>query len=830
MSDKEENELNDPGSTITPFRLPESAGSHETFSARMKRRRQEVGTISAASSSSSNTEEARGWRRSSRHLLMMILESPHASATIARKDGKAAQAVEGIEAVLFAGDIGGVDALLGRAFPDEPLLANRDVAYKGQPVALIIGEGESVCRKARDLIEIEYHTAPGILTVEHAVAMKSFHGEARTTERGNVKTALASSPNQYHGSLTIKPQQPCFSVVPELAISPQNHGKTIEVKTAALLPTEIRSAVAQAAGISESAVELKSLPLPGITSALELEPIRLAILATHAALRCKASIRVVLDSLQSPVIAGQRHFVQGEFDVGFEDNGTILAADVRLDIDGGYFIGDSASVLDRALLHSDSIYGIPNFRTRGLLCKTNNITSSTMPAEGAAQGAWFMEEIIQIVACQTGTPVHEVREKNFYREAPGIKTTPYGQPVNCTAIQRIWKHALGRSEYHERVREIDKWNHENFSYKRGIAITPIKFGLGDSRPDRNMGMTHLQIFPDGSIQVRPGLVDLNDGLDLQIKEEVSHHLGVPQASIRVVLGDFEALAQATPVLNVDSAGLILRALDDACKHLIDRLRDVALQLFAARGQTEVEAETIRFFDGKVGFESSPIPHLNFQEVVNSAWKKRVNLLAVGFHRTPNLWWDPELGAGWPFSSFTYAAAVTEIQVDAFTGEIQILRTDITHEGSPTPDQGDRDEAQLFRSFNLGTGWILSETTPDPAAADKEFFSFGEGIPGFADAPFQWKSDRLRPMGDLLSAAGDPCGQAPVLLAYSIREALWDALRAFGFEADLDINLPLPATPQKVLAVCREISRQLAAKEKENAAVKSSGSHPPEMTG
>ncbi len=809
MSDKRKQDLED----SIKSESAKGQGSHESFGERLKRRRQEIGEDSPARSSSANSDESRGWRRSSRHLLMMILESPHASATIARKNGKTARAIEGIETVLFADDIGGGNTPLGEAFPGEPLLADREVFYKGQPVAIVIGIDEAVCRKALDLIEIEYHTAPGILTVEHALAMKSFHGETRKTERGDVTKALVSSPNQHKGTLTINPQRPCFTVAPELSVSPRNHGKILVVKTASLLPTEIRSAVAHTAGIAESAVELESLALPGIASALDLEPIRLAILATHAALICRASIRVVLDSLQSPIITGQRHFVQGSFQFGFEDNGTILAADIHLDIDGGFFIGDSASVLDLSLLHTDSIYGIPNFRARGVLCRTNNITSSSMPAEGAAQGAWIMEEAIQIVAGKTGKSAHEVREKNFYNEAPGIKTTPYGQPVNCAAIQRIWKHAIGRSDFHERVRAIDEWNRKSFSYKRGIAITPIKFGLGDPRPDRNMGMIHLQIFPDGSIQVRPGLVDLNDGLDLQIKEEVSHRLGVPQEAVRVILGDFDTLAQATPARNVDSAGLILRALDDACKHLIQRLRDVALQLFSARGQTEVQAETIHFFEGKVGFESSPVPHLNFQEVVNSAWKKRVNLLAVGYHRTPNLWWDPELGAGWPFSSFTYAAAVTEIQVDAFTGEIQILRTDISHEGSPTPDQGDRDEAQLFRSFNIGNGWILSESTPDHNFSDNESAPFAEGIPGFADAPFQWKSDRLKPTGDLLSAAGDPCSQAPVLLAYSIREALWDALRAFGFKSDLDIDLPLPATPQQVLAVCREISRQLAQKEK-----------------
>ncbi|MCK5923757.1 MAG: molybdopterin-dependent oxidoreductase, partial [Methylococcales bacterium] len=319
MSDKDNSEK-ESDSTITPFRLPGAEDesptdevSPETFGERMKRRRQEVGDSSSDDSASSASVEARGWRRSSRHLLMMILESPHESATIAKKDSKVAKALEGIETVLFSEDIGNGETELGKAFPNEPLLANRDVAYKGQPVAIVVGTDEKVCREALSLIEIDYHTAPGILTVEHSVAMKSFHGESRKTERGDVEKTLASATNRHSGSLTINPQRPCFSVAPELSVSPWNHGEIIKVKTASLLPTEIRSAVAKAADISESAVELESLPLPGMTSALELEPVRLAVLATYAALKCRASIRVMLDSLHSPLITGKRHFVQGSF-------------------------------------------------------------------------------------------------------------------------------------------------------------------------------------------------------------------------------------------------------------------------------------------------------------------------------------------------------------------------------------------------------------------------------------------------------------------------------------------------------------------------------------
>ncbi len=513
---------------ITPFRIPEgaSSGSGESFGERMKQRRSGDETDSSG--------EDGNWNPSSRNLVLMILESPHAAATIARKEGAAARALDGIEAVLFAGDLSRERNNLGSLFSDEPVLADQEVSYEGQAVALIIGNSEAICREARDLIKIDYHPIPGILTLEHALAMKSFHGKARQTERGDVDKMLKSCPHGYSGSLFIGPQRPCSPSQPVVIVTPHSRAGTLTVKCPALLPTLVRAAVASAANLPESAVQLDAESISGTTAGMELEPVRLAVLATFAAVKCRAAITLHLDSAQAAIIAGQRHAVQASFDVGYTDDGIIKAVHLRLAFDAGQFLSDSGSVLDRALLHADSVYSVPHFRVRGILCKTNNISSSSMPAEGAAQADWAMEEIIQHVATHTDFPPEIIREKNFYKDEDEVKTTPYGQPINTVALQRVWKHALQRSNFDQRRREVDRWNLENSSYKRGIAIIPVKFGLGDPRPERNMGMVLIQILADGSIQVRPGVVDLNDGFDQQIKEEVSNRLGIPPHAVRVL--------------------------------------------------------------------------------------------------------------------------------------------------------------------------------------------------------------------------------------------------------------------------------------------------------
>lgn len=799
MSDTEDN--------ITPFRLPSDPlkPAKETFGERLRRRRDQL-------SAGGEERAVSSWQSRSRVFTALVVESPHAAASIVRMDSAEARAAEGIEAVLFARDIPPFRNALGQEFSGEPLLAEEEVHYRGQPVALIIGRDEKCCRAAARLLEIDYHPAPGILTLDHALAMAAFHEAPRVCERGKMPHHPRSDQAEQSGTFFLPSQQAHLIGHTLVKVTPVNGGRGFSVEARTLSPTLVRTAVARTADIPESDVQIETIELAGMTDALELEPARLAMLGARAAMTCGAAVVVKLAGPDSPLIRGERHGIKVDYRVIYDERGRIDALDLGFHVDGGYFATDSATVMDRATLHADSVYGIPHLRITSQLCRTNRITSSSLPAEGSAQGTWATEEIVRRVAAALHLNPREVRERNFYAEGHKLKTTPYGQTIHATAIQRVWHQVLHRADFDKRVTEIEKWNKRNPYYKRGLAIVPVKFGLGDPRPERDAAAVLVQILADGSVIVRVGIVDVNDGFRGQIREEVARHLGIDKEAIRVILDDFEVLPRSTPVIGTDAAGLVLRALADACRNLIVRLREVALQLFAARGQTEVEIEAIRFIRGLVGPDISPNSPLHFKEVIEGAWRKRVNLVETGYHRTPNLWWDHELGAGWPFSSFTYAAAAAEVQVDAFTGEVQILRVDIAHEGSPSPQQNDRDFAQLMRSFTLGLGWLMSEESSASESGEEALACRADGVMGFSDAPFQVATDRLRPHGDALTTPGDPCAEAPVILAACVREALWDALGAFGLKPDLEIELPLPATPPRVLATLREISRKRREKE------------------
>ena len=748
-------------------------------------------------------------------LTVMLLLSPHPAATIVRKAGAEAREVEGIEAVLFSEDLGKNLNRLMPWRPDDPILAEDEVLYCGQPIAIIVGKTTAACREARDKIEVDYHNAPGILSIDHAMAMQSFHGPPREVTRGDSNAVFVkSTPDTvFEGTFAISGQLP--GVRPpgvRINFRPGERAINVEVRTES--PARVRAAVAAAFKLPESEVAIVALPLENSGTVSEMEAALIAVLAATAAMRCRWSVRLRLDAKETALLLGRRHAANASFKIAHDAKGRILAADLRIALDAGYTVSDSETVLDRAILHSDSAYFIPDFTVKGQLCKTSSVTSANLPAEGVAQGTWVMEEIVSRLAIRLSIPVEKIREANFYRDKAGQNSTHYGQPVNSGAINRVWTQARRRSGYDERSKAIAKWNRKNASFKRGIGLVPMKVGIGDPRSERNEGTAQVQIMNDGSIRVHPGVVDVFDGLNTQIQHDVAVSFGIPIGQISVFTGNPETTPHMTARLGVDTTGLVLKAVADACKTIQERLRTVALQMLAARGNMEIELEAIRFGGGHVGIgEVSAGRSLTFTELIDGAFRRRVNLTQIGFFRAPNLWWDREVGAGWPFSGYAYGAAVVEVQIDAFTGEIDVMRVDLVHEGSPAPDQADRDEAQFMRAFAQGQGWLLSE--PNGAADDPDSFltTGDEGIPGLSDAPIQIEIDRLRPMGELSAVPGAPCSEAPVVLAMAVREAIRDAISAFSGRKSVNIDISIPASPPEILMTLRDVSRQISEMEK-----------------
>ncbi len=754
-------------------------------------------------------------------LTARLVTSACASAQIVKIDAARARRGDGVVAVLLAED------LLAESGSGQPvsgsLLAQDSVHYAGQPLAVIVAENDAACRLAEAALEIQLHSAPAVLSVEHAEALGRHHGEARGIRRGDAVRALAASPQRMEGSISIASQAPfgretlCAEVWPtgRHGGGSRNGISGVRVAVTAEAPSRVRSAVATAIAIPEAMVHVAAMPLSDLCGGREREAGVVAALAAVAAVRTGRPVRLELSRSQDLALVGGRAETQATFQAGYDIEGRVLALEVAFSVDGGWTLGDAEAVRDRILLHADGAYFIADFQATCQLCRTNRVTTAAMPAEGAAQASLVMEEIIARIAHRLDLPSDVVRARNLYRTAGDRLVTPYGQKVDAGRLERVWKRAVAESDLAKRREEIANWNARNPCYKRGIGIVPVKLGVGDPRSNRNQTTIAVHLLVDGSAVVHLGIAPSCDGMNEPVRRMVAAALGIPQAKVAVHRGNLDAVNHSTVAHAVDFAGLAQQAVELACEELRVRLLPVASQLLAAEGGAEIDADAIRFADEKVWAGTRSV---ELAQVVDSAWRRRVGLSVVGHCRTPKLWWDPEVGGGWPFEYFALGAAVVEVQLDAFTGEAQLLRADLaldlggSEQGAELTAEREAEAALISRAFQMGTGWQIHEALrfdADGRLMNGDASAYP--TPGMADAALDFRLHRGSE-GDAVEGEirrPQTVVEAPLVLAIAGREALREAIRAFGAGPDVEVELAVPAVPEAVLAALRDLSRRVA---------------------
>jgi xanthine dehydrogenase large subunit len=722
-------------------------------------------------------------------LIARLVVTPHAAASIAWSHADRARVAPGIHAVLTAEDLG----VAGNHLPNgEKLLASGEVEYLGQPVALIVADSAEQAAAAEALLDIRCHPSATVADIDHALAMQHFHGDAVTIVRGDPDGALSRAPYGIEGRIEIGTHFPLWDRTPRV-VATLERSRRMTVRVSAEFPDRVRSAVALALGESESRIDILAKPLDGLCGGWQDEIEHLAALAALGARWTGRSVILELASTQDVPFSAKRQAMRVGFRAGFDETGRVLAAEIRLAIDGGHRAGIADAVLDQALLHADGAYFVPDFRVTGRLCRTQHRSGGMLPAEGAAQGTQAMEEIIVRVAHALALPPEVVRTTNFYREEGNRHSTPYGQPVDCGALQAVWSGLSKSSDWERRQREIAEWNLASGTSKRALTAVPVKFGVGDPRQEQNQALSVVELLRDGSVLAWLGCADAGDGLDRRIAREIAAQFGLSAERIEVRCGHLSATPHFTARIGADTAALMHRSVGDACEKLRKRLKPVAAQLLTDFGAPEIDPDTIRFQDGvAVAPVAQHGREIDFAEVVEAAWRRRENLTATGFHRTPNLWWDREIGAGWPFSGFVHGAAAIEVIVDAFTGQVEILRADLCLEGASDATGTAQERSQISRALQIGLGWMLGESGSPP---DQSRLPRRQTIELISVSTHQ------------AAASGAECA---VFLAVAAREAVREALRAFGTPVDprIEIELPLPATPMAVLESLREMSARL----------------------
>jgi xanthine dehydrogenase molybdopterin binding subunit/xanthine dehydrogenase small subunit len=723
--------------------------------------------------------------------------SPHARAKILRRDATAALAQPGVVAVLTAGDVPGENNV-GPARHDEPLFANHEVLFHGHLVALVVGETIAACRTAAALVKVEYEPLPPLLTIEDAVARESFHNPERVLQRGDPAVALPASPHRLAGEFTLGGQEH-FYLETHAAWAECGDEGDVFISSSTQHPSEIQAIVSEVLHVPRHKVVVQSPRMGGGFGGKETQGNTPAALVALAACKTGRPVRLQWDRDLDMILTGKRHPFRARFEVGFDGDGRIRAAVIDLVANGGWSLDLSQPILERAMFHIDNAYYLPALRVTGRAAKTNVASNTAFRGFGGPQGMLVIEEIIDRVARSLGLPPEIVRERNFYHGSGETNRTHYGADLGDNRIQTLWRAALESAGFAARRAAVAEWNRTHPRIKRGLAVTPVKFGISFTLTHYNQGGALVHVYQDGSVQVNHGGTEMGQGLHTKILGIAMRELGLPADRIRMMKTSTDKVPNTSATAASAGADLNGAAVRAACATLRERLAPVAAKLLRA------EAAEIVFADGFVARCGQPEGRLPFAQLVQRCYAERISLSATGYYATPGIHWDWNTGSGRPFAYYAGGAAVSEVEVDGYTGMTRVVRVDIVHDVGDSLNPG-VDRGQIEGGFVQGLGWLTSEELKWDAQGRLLTHSASTyQIPAISDAPMEFNVTLLPQAANPHAVHGSKAvGEPPLMLAISVREAIRDAVAAFGAPGG-EVRLASPATGEAVFAA---IARRL----------------------
>ena len=706
-------------------------------------------------------------------------------ARVVAIEGAGALACPGVLGMLTAADVTGENDT-GPARHDEPLFPE-EVCFHGQPIAWVLAETEEQARAAAAEVGVVYEPLPPILSIEDAIAANSFLTEPERMRRGDPARALAAAPHRLTGSLFMNGQEH-FYLETQAALAWVDESGSLFVQSSTQHPSETQEIVARVLGVRRHEVIVQCLRMGGAFGGKEVQANAWAAVAALGARKLRRPVRVRLTRAQDMAMTGKRHPFLARFDVGFDGGGKLRGLSLELFSDGGWSLDLSAPVMSRAMFHADNCYFLPDVEITGRVCRTHHVSHTAFRGFGGPQGMVAIEEILDRIARTLALPPELVRTRNFY--APG-DTTHYGQPVrDAGRIRRIWSQLHAGADFAERRREIDAVNARSANLKRGLAMTPVKFGISFTTAFYNQAGALVLIYKDGSVQVNHGGTEMGQGLHTKMWQVAADALGVPLDAIRIMPTRTDKVPNTSATAASSGSDLNGAAVRAACETLRARLAEVAARRFGC-----APAEVV-FTGGRVCAGGGAQADVAFADIVAAAYLERVPLSATGFYRTPDIHYDRATGTGKPFHYFAYGAAVSEVEVDGFTGQYRLLRVDILHDVgdslSPLVDRG-----QIEGGFVQGAGWLTTEElvwTRDGALATSGASTYK--LPSLGECPPVFQVAMLEKAHEPGVVHGSKAvGEPPLMLAISVREALRDAVAAFGRGGI--VELALPATPEAV---------------------------------
>ncbi|WP_137167336.1 xanthine dehydrogenase molybdopterin binding subunit [Salinimonas lutimaris] len=692
----------------------------------------------------------------------------------------------GVIDVITVNDIPGHKDI-GPVFEGDPILADGEIKCYAQPVFAVLADTVDNARRAALLGDIKVQQSAAILTVAEALAAQSHVRPPHEFHRGASTDALRNCDLQVSGTLSIGAQEHMY-LEGQVSLAIPEEDDRMLIYTSSQHPSEVQKLVAEVLGVGLHKVTVDMRRMGGGFGGKETQAAQWACLAAVLASRTGRAVKLRLPRSQDMQVTGKRHPFENKYRVGFDEQGVIKASEFEVNGNCGHSPDLSDAIVDRAMFHVDNGYFLGQSKVTGNRLKTNMVSHTAYRGFGGPQGMIMAESMIDKIARRLGEDPLTIRKRNLYGEDTG-NTTPYGMPIEHNLLPELISQLETTSDYWSRREAIRAFNATSPVVKKGLALTPVKFGISFTAKHLNQAGALVHIYTDGTIQVNHGGTEMGQGLHTKIAQIAAHEFGVPLDMIEVTSTRTDKVPNTSPTAASSGTDLNGKAVQNACITLKQRLA----ALFGE--QLGLPAEDTCFRNGELHIQGNSI---EFVSLIQQAYLERISLSATGYYKTPKIFYDRDTGSGRPFFYFAYGAAVSEVSVDTLTGEYKVSQVDILHDVGASLNPA-IDKGQIEGAFIQGMGWLTTEDmrwNEEGRIISNNMATYK--IPAIGDTPTAFHVELFnRPNAEDSIYHSKAVGEPPFMLGISVWCALKDAISSLSGYRE-DPQLDTPATPERVL--------------------------------
>ncbi|HOU98538.1 MAG TPA: xanthine dehydrogenase molybdopterin binding subunit [Bacteroidales bacterium] len=741
----------------------------------------------------------------SRLLIGKVIYSSQAHAQLTKIDYSEVLNIKGVHCVLTASDIPGENQM-GPVIHDEPCLADKEVTFIGQAIALIAAETEEQLIEAEKKIIIEYQPLPAIIDLETAIEKSNLIAKPRIIKRGKPDEIIATAPHVLSGTLKTNGQEHWY-LETQTALAIPREDNDMLVYASSQNPSETQAIVSEVLGVPKNDVEVEVKRMGGAFGGKETQANHVAAWAALLAQKTKRPVKIHLFRDDDQLMTGKRHRFISNYTIAFDDNGKILAYKVELNADAGAATDLTMAILERAMLHADNAYFLPDVEIIGKAYKTNLPSNTAFRGFGGPQGVAVIENALDRIARYLKKDAVEIRKLNFYDE-DYRNITPYHQEIKLNRLPILYEKLIQKADYEKRRAEIHLFNMQHAYKKRGLALTPIKFGISFTTAFLNQAGALVNIYTDGTVLVNHGGTEMGQGLNTKIQQIAALELGVSFEKVKVNATNTSKVPNTSATAASSGSDLNGMAVKNAIDKIKKRLSPVAVELICQSHNIQDIKEVNIVFENNVVYDKYYPEHsISFQKLIQAAYLTQISLSATGFYKTPGIYFDRENGTGEPFYYFAYGMAVSEVEIDVLTGKHTLLRSDIIHDVGNSILKG-IDIGQVQGAFIQGVGWVTTEELK----WDKEGHLLTHSpdtykIPTVSDIPKVFNVELLENAPNVGTIRQSKAvGEPPFMLAFFVWLAIKDAISAVK-NHQIEPEITLPMTAEQILLSIDKLTKQ-----------------------